>query len=90
MQDNEVLFDIRNERAMDLLLNEEVMSVWELVRRRKKPVEVAEIARAVDLEHLFAQRALDELVELGLIEALRARADRRTPTYRSTCERISI
>ena len=90
MQGNELLFDIRNESAMDLLLDEEVMSVWELVRRRKKPVDAAEIARAVHLDHLFSQRALDRLVTHGLIEPRRARGERRTTTYRTTSDRITI
>jgi DNA-binding CsgD family transcriptional regulator len=86
----EAIIDIRNAAAMELLFDERAMAIWELFRRRSKPTPTPEVARVAHLQFAEAQRLVDLLVEHGLVEALPARAGRRTPTYRTTCKRIGI
>lgn len=90
MEAGETLFDIRDADAMDLLLTEEPMAIWELIRRRGKALSAAEIAKVTGVDLMRVHAHLDRLEHHGLVHARRASAARRMATYRHTCNRIGI
>jgi len=86
----EVLLDIRDHEAMRVALDEQCMSVWELVRRRRHACGVQSLAEAMHLAPEAVRAHLDRLVDHGLVERVSARARRRETTYRVTCQRVGI
>ena len=87
---DEVLLDIRDQDAMRVALDEECMSVWELVRRRRRACGARSLAEAMHLSPESVRSHLDRLVAHGLVEAIPARARRPETTYRVTCQRVGI
>ena len=86
----EVLLDIRNTDAMELAFDEVCMSVWELIRRRRRPSKLSEIAEATHLPPESIRAHLDRLLAHALVERIPARARRPDTTYRATCKRVGI
>jgi DNA-binding CsgD family transcriptional regulator len=86
----EALFDIRNAEAMELILDESAMAIWEFIRRRSRPAMVAEIASTTGYATSEVQKKLDLLSTHGLAEVVPLRAGRRVVTYRIRHQRIGI
>lgn len=65
-------------------------SVWEIVRRFRRPVILAEVAVVSHSEPVVVQVALERLEKLGLITRIPARGIRRLPTYETTCDAFVV
>jgi DNA-binding CsgD family transcriptional regulator/DNA-binding Lrp family transcriptional regulator len=86
----EVLLDIRDQNAMELVFDEECMSIWELLRRRARPSTLPAIAGATHLSQETVRVYLEKLIARGLVARLRASARRPASTFRVTCRRVGI
>lgn len=86
----EALFDIRNAEAMELILDEPAMAIWEFIRRRGRPTTVTEIASTTGYDADEVQQKLDVLAKHELVEVVPLRSGRRIVTYRNRHQRIGI
>ena len=82
--------DIRDRAAVDVLARPECGGVFEVIRRIGRPVPAAQVAEACSMSLGNAVSAIDALVSVGLLEAVRPRAPRRVVAFRATCSRIVV
>jgi DNA-binding NarL/FixJ family response regulator/predicted transcriptional regulator len=88
MTDPDAPLDIRAPGLTDVLGDADALSLWELMRRARTPVESSALATASGLPLDQVHDCLDRLAEAGLAEAVKATARRRTPRWRVTREVI--
>lgn len=88
MTDPEVPLDIRAPGLTDVLGDADALSLWELMRRARTPVEASVLAAASGLRLDQVHDCLDRLAEAGLAESVKATARRRSPRWRTTREVI--
>lgn len=87
---DELLLDIRDQRAMELAFDEECMSAWELLRRRRRPSALPEIAAAMNRSVETTRVLIERLIEQKLVERIRASSRRKQQTFRVTSNRVGI
>ena len=74
-------FDVRDHDRMQLLLDGNAMSAWELLRRYGGPLSAARVAVYLGVDEPEAQRALSRLAGAGLVELLAPRGRRRQTVF---------
>lgn len=68
----------------------EAMGIWECLRRVRKPLAAAELARQCSRELTEVHRALDKLMAAGLVIAKKARGTRRVTGFATAMQELSI
>ena len=81
--------DIENTSAMDALARGAASGIFELIRRCRGGMTVADVARVAGLGQGAVVDAIDALTEAGLLRRIRARNGRGN-RYAATCQRIAI
>jgi DNA-binding CsgD family transcriptional regulator len=82
--------DLGDARVMALMSDPLLLGVWEQLRRFGKPAGTAALGRSAQIEHGPMQRALDSLVELGMVRVHPAARRRRFHTYEVTADAIRV
>lgn len=77
------VIDIEDEEGMKLLLDGGALAVWELLRRFGDPMAAAAIERVVRFPLAEVERALEVLIEHGIVQRHPARGRRRVAAYSS-------
>jgi DNA-binding CsgD family transcriptional regulator len=86
----DVVIDVREAGAVELLLDRHAMALWELLRRAGTPVTIAQLSRRSGSSQSMVQQAMDAIVAFGLVKRMPAAGRRKTITYQATCERIVV
>lgn len=84
------VIDVRQAGVFELLLDNQAMSLWELLRRVGKPCSVVDLAGWASCPVSVAQLAMDRLSNFGLVESVPAGGRRRSVAFRSTHDRIVL
>jgi DNA-binding CsgD family transcriptional regulator len=82
--------DLGDARVMALMSDPLLLGVWEQLRRFGKPTGAAALARSAQIEQGSVQRALDSLVELGMVRVHPAARQRRFPAYEATADALRV
>ena len=90
MTDLDAPLDIRAPGLTDVLGDADALSLWELMRRARRPVEAAALSAASGLRLDQVHDRLDRLAEAGLAAPVKATARRRTPCWQTTREVIIV
>ena len=83
------IIDIENTAAMDALARGAAAGIFELIRRCRGGMTVAEVTLASGLGPGAVVDAIDALTDAGLLRRIRARNGRGN-RYAATCQRITI
>lgn len=76
--------------TIELLLDRDALSLWELVRIQRAAVGVGVLASISRRSAKDVQAALDRLIALGLLRVARARGKRREVGYRVVSDRVML
>lgn len=82
--------DPRDPTVLRVLLDAGCMQTWECLRQVGGPVSLAVLAQTMERDVVEVGRELDDLVAVELVRKLRARGERRAPTFAVTSEAISM
>ena len=81
--------DVEDTRVMAMLGDPVRGGLFELVRRARSGVSIAELAKTSGLSASTVTDLVDSLLEIGLLRRIRARGT-RTNRFAATCEQITI
>jgi DNA-binding MarR family transcriptional regulator len=75
---------------LDAIKDIEAMGLWECLRRARRPITAAELAKQTSRPLPSVHAALDKLSRAGLVETKKARGQRRTVAYTVSVRELSI
>ena len=84
-----IRLDIRSKGVPECLARIDRLTLWELLRRFDRPVEVKDLARVGDRSSDQVQEALDDLLAIGVVTRVPAGRGRRT-RWRTTGDSIVV
>jgi DNA-binding CsgD family transcriptional regulator len=82
--------DLGDARVKALMSDPLLLGVWEQLRRFGKPTGAAALARSAQIDLGSVQRAIDSLVELGMVRVHPAARQRRFSTYEATADALRV
>ncbi len=82
--------DCSDPGVMDLIFNDEALKIWEYIRSRDKAITIQAIQSDLGSGVRQVQNNIDQLLEHGLLQKIRARKPRTTTGYTATAEQIII
>lgn len=75
---------------LEAIKNLEAMGLWECLRRARRPLEAATLARRTARNVASVHAALDLLARANLVTTLKARGRRRAVAYEVTMQEVSV
>jgi len=84
------VLDIRTPGVRAALAAPLAVSAWEVLRRIGKPTAADHVAAALSANAAVIREALDGLAEVGIIDKLPIRENRRQPAYRTNGDALAV